>query len=339
MPGATPPPAPRTARTLVTIGALAIGAALLVYQVRAAGLDAIRAHLVQVGLPGFAAILALSFLRLTMRALAWRALIPAQVPARSAIAATIAGDAIGNLTPLSLLASEPAKAIYLGSHVPASRTAGALAAENFFYSVSVASYVVLGTGAMLLAFALPAEVRTAGIAVVAVMGVVLAGAAWMLWRRPSLVGAALAALPSRRLHALADRVREVERQTYGSAGHARASVGLLGACEIAFHALSFLEAWLTVWLLTGNASPLAAFVLDTVNRVVNVIFKPVPMRVGVDEVTAEAVAQAIGFAPAVGTAMALVRKGRVLVWAAVGVGIAAKKLGRRHDRDGLKSEA
>jgi len=313
-------------RTLITTGALVVGVGLLVYQVREAGLGAIRQHLTQVGLAGFVAILVLSFLRLAMRALAWRALMADPVPARSVIAATLTGDAIGNITPLSLLASEPAKAMYLGRRVPASRTAAALAAENFFYSVSVAIYVVLGTVAMLALFVLPEQVWDAGVAVLGAMAAILAGAIWLVWRRPSVISSLLARLPSARLRALADRARLFEEQTYGSAGHANARLAVLAACESAFHVLSFLEAWLTVWLLTGTGSPLAAFVLDTVNRVVNVIFKPVPMRVGVDEVTAEAVAQAIGLAPAVGTAMALVRKGRVIVWAAVGLGVMGRQL-------------
>lgn len=323
MPGPTSPTGRPTSpvRRLITAGALVAGVALLVYQVRDAGLGAIWQRLSQVGIPGFLAILTLSFLRLAARALAWRALLPDRVRATSVIAATLTGDAVGNLTPLSLLASEPTKAMYLGREIPPSRSAAALAAENFFYSVSVAIYIILGTGAMLAWFVLPDDVREAGIGVLIVMAVVLGGALWLVWRRPSVISSALAWLPSTRLRALADRVRLFEQQIYGSAGHANARLAVLAACETAFHVLSFLEAWLTVWLLTGTGSPLAAFVLDTVNRVVNVIFKPVPMRVGVDEVTAEAVAIAIGLAPAVGTAMALVRKGRVVVWAIVGLGL------------------
>ena len=44
-------------------------------------------------------------------------------------------------------------------------------------------------------------------------------------------------------------------------------LGVVFACETAFHVLSFLEAWLTLWLLTGVSAPLAAFVLDTFNRI------------------------------------------------------------------------
>ena len=99
----------------------------------------------------------LSFLRFLMRAVAWRALLGEPAPLSAALAATISGDALGNITPFGLAASEPAKAFYLGRHLDPQRAFAALAAENFFYSVSVAVYVIAGVVAMLSTFE-----RTAG---------------------------------------------------------------------------------------------------------------------------------------------------------------------------------
>ena len=90
----------------------------------------------------------------------------------AAVAATVSGDAIGNLTPLSLIVSEPAKAMYLRDRVPGSRAFPALAAENFFYSVSVALYIILGTIAMLQEFPVPPELRLAGALSIGLMAVV-----------------------------------------------------------------------------------------------------------------------------------------------------------------------
>ena len=116
---------------------------------------------------------------------------------RRALAATISGDALGNLTPLSLIVSEPAKAMYLAGPAGAARALAALTAENFFYTVSVAIYIMLGTAAMLEAFALPDAVARAGIAALVIMAVVLAAAGWLAWQRPSVVSASLARLPYR----------------------------------------------------------------------------------------------------------------------------------------------
>jgi hypothetical protein len=121
------------------------------------------------------------------------------------------------------------------------------------------------------------------------------------------------------VEALVARVRDFETSTYDFvAGHPTRLIGVV-ACEIAFHVLSFGETYLTLWLLTGVSSPLSAFVLDTVNRIINVAFMMVPLRVGVAETGTGLVADAIGVGQAVGVTMALVGKVRVLVWAVIGL--------------------
>ena len=238
---------------------------------------------------------------------------------RRALAATISGDALGNLTPLSLIVSEPAKAMYLAGPAGAARALAALTAENFFYTVSVAIYIMLGTAAMLEAFALPDAVARAGIAALVMMAVVLAAAGWLAWQRP--VGRerlARRGCPIARLRHVADRVRDFEIQTYGSVGGHASQIASLAFWETLFHLLSFLEAWLTLWLLTGTSLPLEAFVLDTFQRVANIIFKVIPFGLGVTQVGSEIVAQATGVRPAVGVTMALIVTARRIVWAIIG---------------------
>jgi hypothetical protein len=307
----------RRRQTMVSLVLSIGGVALLVWQVRQAGPAVLVELLGQVGW-GFAGILALSLGRLLLRSLAWRTLIARPVPIPGALAATMMGDAIGNVTALSLIASEPAKALYLGRGVPTAHAFAALTAENFFYSVSVAVYIILGTAALLTAFDVPADVRQPAIGALVAMAGILAAAGWLAWRRPSVVSAALSRLPLPRRDLIVDKVREFEVRTYGTATHDTSRLATVIGLHVVFHALSLIESWLTIWLLTGSSSLLAAFVLDTASRVVNVVFRMVPMRVGVDEAVAAAVALPLGLPAAIGTATALVRKGRVAVWAVVG---------------------
>jgi hypothetical protein len=321
--------ASRRIRALLTATLSLVGVALLAYQVAQVGPSGILDRLRQVGW-GFLALLALSLPRLVLRSAAWRSLLVPRPRFTRTLAATISGDALGNVTPLSLLVSEPAKAFYVGDKAGAGAAFAALTAENFFYSVSVAIYITLGTAAMLGEFRdrLPARVVTAGTAALGAMALVLAGAAWLAWQRPAVLSGLLSRLPGVSLSRMADRVRQFEVDAYGSAGGHASRLGVVAACEAGFHLFSLAEAWATLWLLTGQASLLTAFVLDTANRIVNVVARPIPMRAGVDEVTSETVAVAIGIAPGVGTAMGLVRKARVLVWAAVGFGLLAKRVRR-----------
>jgi hypothetical protein len=305
-------------RTVLTLLALSAGAALLVWQVHQLGVERITSGLSHVGW-GFILILVLSLLRFVARSIAWTTLIGQPVPIGRAVAATIGGDALGNVTPLSLLVSEPVKAMYLDGGPGSSRSLAALTAENFFYSVSVGIYVTLGTAAMLRAFPLPSEIHVAGITALALMAVVLAVAAWTAWQKPALASSVLSQLSFGKLAAVVDRVRDFEVQTYGSVGRQGGRLGVVLLCETVFHVLSFLETWLTVWIVTGVSAPLAAFVLDTFNRIVNIVAKMIPLRLGVDQVTSERVAVAIGLGPAIGTLVSLIRTGRMMIWAAVGL--------------------
>lgn len=309
-------------RTAINAALSIAGVALLVWQVRVVGgLDTVGDGLRRIGF-GFVVILALAYVRFALRSYAWISLIPGDAPLARATAATISGDALGNLTPLGLAVSEPAKAVYLGSRVDSTQAFAALTAENFFYSVSVALYIVLGVVAMLVTFQhLDDSLRMAGIVALILMGVILVAAGWIAWQRPTLLSAVLNRFSTAgsRLNQLVGRVREFEERTYGSAGHEGARLGVVAITETVFHIVSFAEAWLTLYLLTGVSRPVEALILDSVNRVINIVGKMIPMRVGVDEVSAEAVAGAIGLAAGVGTTAGLVRKVRMIVWAAIGL--------------------
>jgi hypothetical protein len=62
-----------------------------------------------------------------------------------------------------------------------------------------------------------------------------------------------------------------------------------------------------------------------VNRVINVAFKFVPLRAGVDEGGTGQVSKVLGFAKATGVTLAIVRKGRDIFWSSIGVVLLLKK--------------
>ena len=99
---------------------MALGVALLVISVRQAGVDNIAASIRSVG-AWLALVVALGAARMALRARAWtacsRAEHPEGLPFSAAFSAVLAADALGNLTPLGLLASEPAKVMLARRHV------------------------------------------------------------------------------------------------------------------------------------------------------------------------------------------------------------------------------
>jgi hypothetical protein len=142
------------------------------------------------------------------------------------------------------------------------------------------------------------------------------------------VGSTLSRAPFRPVRALGERIRAFERTAYATTSHPGARIGVVIAAATFFHALSYVETWLTLWLLTGDSLVVAAFVLDTVGRLTNVFFKMIPLQLGVLQVGSELVSRAIGLPPGMGVLVSLIRTARVLVWTAVGLGI----LGRRGTR-------
>jgi hypothetical protein len=315
-------PAPRAGRAWITALFLAAGLALLGWMVLRLDLTfaQVQGGFANVGW-WFAAILTLTLARFGLRAGAWLVLTGQPIPFASAVAATISGDALGNVTLLGPLASEPAKAMYLRRHATPASTLASLTAENFFYSVSVAIYVIVASAAMLVLFDLTPAIRLAGTASLGGMATVLAGATWLAWQKPTIASSLLERIPIRRLRTLAGRVRIFEHQTYGAAGHRGSRLAVVAACEGLFHALSLLECWLTFWLLTGVTAIAPALVYDGFNRVINIVGKPVPGRIGVEESGTAVLAGAIGYASADGFMLAIVRRVRTLIFAALGLAL------------------
>jgi hypothetical protein len=321
-------------RVALSVVASLAGAALLVWQIQLAGPRAVGRALAAIG-PGFAVILLLSFVRFLCRTAAWHALLDAPIRFRRVLAAMLVGDALGNVTPLGLLASEPAKALYLGREVTRTRALAALTVENFFYGILSAIYIIIGAAAMLARFDVPESLRPTGLVVLAAMCAVLCLSAWLAWAKPSLATAIVAIVPLRRVQALAARLAAFEQHAYGSATLRPGRLAVVVASGAGFHLLSFVECWFTVWLLTDTSSPAAALVFDSVNRVINVTFKMVPMRAGVDEYGSVLAAGALGISPDLGLALALSRKARLIFWAAVAYGIVVQE-GVRTRRDQVR---
>ena len=74
-----------------------------------------------------------------------------------------------------------------------------------------------------------------------------------------------------------------------------------------------------------------AFLLESVSRLLSIMFKLVPFLVGVDEAGAQFVAETVGIGAGIGITLAIIRKGRVLFWSGMGLLLIAKRgIGLRH---------
>jgi len=299
----------------------AAGLALLVWVVARVGAWRIAGDVRQVGW-GLVAIVAIGGARFFMRAVAWHLCVerPHRLPIGAAFSAVVSGDAVGNVTPLGPIVGEPAKAAFVRRTLPFGPAATALAIENVLYTLSAAAMIAAAMVALIFRFELPLAVREVGevaiAATIALFGVALA----LLWRQPALISRALGVTPRLQPHAL--RVRRIEEQIYTFASRNRGVMPALVAFEVAFHALGVLEVHLTLRLLFGAwPALLTSFILEGTNRLITVVFKFVPLRLGVDEAGTALITQILGLGANPGVALGIVRHLRVFFWTAAGAAL------------------
>jgi len=309
-----------------------LGLGLFAYFVWRAGPGEIWANVSKIGW-GFAAILLLGGLRFVVRALAWTLCFepPHRLKFRDAFVAYLIGDSAGNIVPLGMVVSEPTKLAMVRDRVPLVAALSALAVENIFYMVSVALFISCGAAALLAEFPLPKALRLSSYGIIAGALVVLLVAAYALRRQWRFLTAALDRAASRGLGRRAHAARRVkaaafEDRLYGFYERRRARFLPITLCEAAFHLLGVAEAYLTIALISPVAPTLlSAFLLESVNRVITVVFKFVPLRAGVDELGTGQLARLLTFGETAGVTLAIVRKARTLFWMAAGVALLAAR--------------
>jgi hypothetical protein len=312
-------------RRLAPLGIIltAGGVLLFVYFVKRAGITEIAAGIRRLG-SGFLLILLISGSRHVVRSLAWMLCLepPHRLRFRDALRARLMGDAIGNILPLgSLFVAEPAKPALIRDRVPLIEGFSSLLIENVFYSLSVVIFVSAGMLALLLSFSLTKGLRLASLMTVAIIAVVIVMGVLLVRRQVRFISGAATLLHRRGLNPKwVDKSRGVEDRVYGfyqRNGSRFVPILLLEAC---FHLAGVIEIYVSLYFISQQPPTLfTAFILESVNRVITMAFKFVPLRLGVDEAGTGKVSKVLQYSEAAGVTLAIVRKGRDLFWAAVGM--------------------
>ena len=299
-----------------------VGVALLVYTVeRAGGWHSVVDGVATIGW-WFGIVLALGAVRMVCRTCAWMACAAdPQLRFRDAFAAWLVSDAMGNLTPLGLLASEPTKVLMVRSRISTVTSIASVTIENVFYTASVCLVLLSGTWLFMQRANVPEALEQLSEVILAAVAVAAIGALWAARTRPAVLSkfAPLVAKLAGQTQTPADAIRDVETQIYAVP---RWPVGRLlhvSLWEAAFHVGAVAEVWFVLRLLAPHITLTDAFLLESAGRFVTVAFKFVPYRLGVDEAGSGAVASVLGLSPATGVTLALVRRLRIIVLNALGL--------------------
>src|SRR5918996_2864739 len=242
-----PPPArerPRI-RPIAVIGTVA-GVVLFIYTLQAAGPREILRQLRQIGF-GFVVVLALSAIRMAVRAKAWSLCVEdtERFTFGQAFKAYVTGDAVGNVLPLGPLASEGTKALLIRRNIATSAAFSSVVLENIFYSISVAIMVMVGTLAFLLGYqptnaALTITLSLGAIAVVSIVAVW-----WLMRSQPRLLSRFLK-------H---DAVRDAEDRVFRFATTRKNRIGQILLLQFGFHAAAIAEIYVLLVLVAPQTNP------------------------------------------------------------------------------------
>lgn len=310
-----------------------LGLALFVYFVRKAGLSEVLSGIGRLGW-AFLFIIAISSVRHIVRSLAWTKCVekPYRLRFRDALAARLMGDALGNIIPfISFAVSEPSKAVFVKHRVPLMVGLSALAIENLFYSLSVCVFILAGTTTLLLSFALPKPLRYASLVALVVILIVIPLGVLVIRSKARFLSGAIEFLRARgparnALGKLQPKAEALEERIYGFYERNGRRVLPLFSLELLFHLAGVCEIYTTLWFISPTAPSFRqAFILESVNRIINIVFKFMPFRVGVDEGGTEQVAKVLGFVKSTGVTLAIVRKSRDIFWSTIGVLLLLKR--------------
>jgi putative ABC transport system permease protein len=316
-------------RSLVWLQSLAflLGLGLLIYVIHRVGVQPLFDALLRIGF-GFFVILGLSGLRHFLRTISMRAAVPAEhrrITFRQAFAARLGGEAISFLTFTGPLLGEATKVALLRKRVPLTYGVPALVVDNLLYNLSVVFFVLSGACVMLVRYPLPTPVYMVllAIAFVAALGILIAVVAakrrvmLMTWIIDRLAQLRLSpkVILKRRHH-----IYHLESKVYDFYKHHPAVFFLMIACNLLAHASSVIEVYVALKLLGFQPQWAQAYIIESLTKVINFAFAFVPGTIGVYEGGTEVILQkGLGFTPAAGLALALVRKAAIVCWTSIGL--------------------
>ncbi|HEX5704543.1 MAG TPA: lysylphosphatidylglycerol synthase domain-containing protein [Pyrinomonadaceae bacterium] len=306
--------------------AFVLGALLLWYVVRRVGVQPIFTALSRVGF-GFFIIVALNGFRHVLRTISMRISVPAEHRRFSfmqAFAARLGGEAMSFLTFAGPLLGEPTKIALLRKRVPLVHGVPALVVDNLLYNLSVVLMIFGGALLMLLTYAVPPVAREVLILIAAIAFLGLIAAALATRRRATLVTSLIDKLGRkgfrpRFLRTRRHHIYRVELTIYAFFKRRRAAFLTMIGLDVAAHISSVVEVYMTLRLLGFSASAGAAYIIESLTKVINFAFGFVPGTIGVYETGNGIILKTLGYTTAIGLALAIVRKAAIIFWTVMGM--------------------
>ncbi len=281
---------------------------------------------------GFVSLLLLSGVRQGLRTLAWRNCVEPgghRLNLLDLFGLRLVGEALNDITPAGPLLGETTKVVAVSRRMSTQSSASSVVIENLIYGLAAVLFMLSGVVLALLTLATSHGLRWLAGGLVICFLLSMLFCFWIVNRRVLLLGMIIDRLKGWGLNwAFLDRherdARVVEMSTYDFFLTRRSLFLYVLAIEIATNFTGIGEAYLVLKATTAHSSVLAAYLVESASRAVQLVFAFVPFGLGVQEGVAAATLEAFGYAASEGVSLAVIRKIRTLVWAALGLLVAAK---------------
>lgn len=309
------------------------GVALFIYFIYSVGITEILDGISKIGFAGFLFILFLYFLRICVRASAWKLSVhePFKLKFNDTFQGVVIGEAVSSLIPLGILASGTSKAIAVRNKIPLVAGLSSVATENLFYTFVTSLFIISGA----ILFLLNVETTEAWqLSIYGLIGVIFALLIFcflLILRQWHLASGLCEWIYEKGfwqgiLKNGRGQVRLFENLIFDFYRSASNRFAPIVVYQILYHAFGIAEVWFILSRISSVSPDLySAYLLESVSRVVTITFKLVPFAMGVDEAGSQFIAENLSLGIAVGLTIAILRKGRILFWAIIGVLIILKR--------------
>ncbi len=304
-----------------------LGFALLVLVMYWLGYRAVLESLSRVGW-GFLPIIALNVTRHFLRASSMYLAVPPEFRTfkyRSAVAARFGGEAISFLTFTGPFLGDATKAILLRKNIPLIQGASAVLIDNVLYYVSVVLMILAGVGAFAVGYESSSKTMSGTLWAIVIVSILIFAALTLAIRyRVTPFSRMIATLEKRGLVPkfvlkFKESVLNIETNVFQFYHNRRADFFTLFGISSFVHVISICEVYLALRLLGFETFWSTAFIIESLTKVINVIFSFVPGTIGVYEGGNSVILLSLGYTAVVGVALALVRRVAIIFSLFVGL--------------------
>jgi uncharacterized protein (TIRG00374 family) len=306
-----------------------LGAGLLFGVIWYVGYKTIIDALRQVGW-GFAIVIGLNLLRHFMRAGSMYLAVPRERRTFSylnALSARFGGEAVTFLTFTGPFLGDATKAVLLRKQIPLTHGASAVLIDNILYYVSVALMMIGGVLALVYLYGSHSQTMTnVLIGIVAASILVLIALVIAIAYQIKPLSKVLTWVDKRgwmpkRLDKIREGILGVETNVFEFYRNRTRDFFLLFFISCLVHFVSVTEVYVSLRLLGYESFWSTSFIIESLTKVVNVVFGFIPGTIGVYEGGNGVILFSLGYPTAVGVALALVRRAAILFSLFVGLAI------------------